>query len=264
MYPETKNVIKLGEKPIFELKNGKLTIRVAAHDPDAESMPSTFRAVLHSSGEIDGYKAIQFNAQQGLEPVFGAVSDLKPGSETPAPSLEPEERNLISVLMSIFIGGLILNIMPCVFPVISLKIMSFVEQAGESRRRVLAHSLVFTLGILVFFWALVAALMLLRAGGEKVGWGFQMQSPIFVMAMIVVMFVLSLSLFGVFEFGIGMTGIGGKLSTSKGYRGSFWSGALAVLLATPCAGPFLGPLIGYALSQSPAIAFLTFTPSPRP
>ena len=198
MYPETKNVIKLGEKPIFELKNGKLTIRVAAHDPDAESMPSTFRAVLHSSGEIDGYKAIQFNAQQGLEPVFGAVSDLKPGSETPAPSLEPEERNLISVLMSIFIGGLILNIMPCVFPVISLKIMSFVEQAGESRRRVLAHSLVFTLGILVFFWALVAALMLLRAGGEKVGWGFQMQSPIFVMAMIVVMFVLSLSLFGVF------------------------------------------------------------------
>ncbi len=271
LYPETKRIIKLGEKPVFDLSDGKLTVTVAAHDPEVESLPGTFRAVLHSEKGFGERQSVLIIAEQGVEPEFKAVIDSAPsaagesltrGDKTSAAS-EPLESSeplgFGSLLLAAFFGGLILNVMPCVFPVISLKIMSFVGQAGESRQRVLAHGLVFTLGILVFFWALVAALLLLRAGGQQLGWGFQLQSPVFVMSMIVVMFILSLSLFGVFEFGAGMTGVGGKLSTGKGYSGSFWSGALAVLLATPCTGPFLGPALGYAVSQPPLMSLLVFT-----
>lgn len=259
IYPETKKVIKLGGKSQFELKDGKLNIHIEADDPEEESLPQVFRAVLHSEEGIFGHQSIQIDAQLALKPVFGALDEtVKPeGGEI---EVEDEQSiGLFALIFGAFLGGLILNVMPCVFPVISLKIMSFVGQAGESSRRVLAHGLVFTLGILVFFWVLVAALLILRAGGEQLGWGFQLQSPAFVMGMIVVMFVLSLSLFGVFEFGAGMTGVGGKLSTGKGYSGSFWSGALAVLLATPCTGPFLGPALGYAVSQPPAMSLLVFT-----
>ncbi len=259
IYPEVKKIIKLGEKAEVGLSDGVLTIRVAADDPVAESLPPTFRAVLHSVEEIGGHRAIQIIAQEGLKPMFGASSGGGTAEVGSAGGKEKPPIGLFALLSAAFLGGLILNIMPCVFPVISLKIMSFVGQAGESSRKVLAHGLVFTLGILVFFWALVAALLMLRAGGEHLGWGFQLQSPVFVMGMIVVMFVLSLSLFGVFEFGAGMTGVGGKLSTGKGYSGSFWSGALAVLLATPCTGPFLGPALGYAVSQPPAMSMLVFT-----
>ena len=259
MYPETKSIIKLGEKPTLELKDGNLTIRVMADVPKGESLPPTFRAVLHSEEELVGNQSVQVIAQLGLAPKFCVAATAGP-SVTGANSADGKEPlGMLALLTAAFLGGLILNIMPCVFPVISLKIMSFVGQAGESSRRVLAHGLVFTLGILVFFWALVAALLVLRAGGEQLGWGFQLQKPAFVMGMIVVMFVLSLSLFGVFEFGVGMTGVGGKLSTAKGYSGSFWSGALAVLLATPCTGPFLGPALGYAVSQPPVMSLLVFT-----
>lgn len=266
LYPESKKVIKLGELPVFELKGGKLTIAATAHDPDAKSLPETFRAVLHSEKGLGEYHSVLVLAEQGLDPKFGAKLELNAATdvsgssaEGAASSADSQQVGLGALLLAAFLGGLILNVMPCVFPVISLKIMSFVGQAGESRQRLLAHGLVFTLGILVFFWALVAALLLLRAGGQQLGWGFQLQSPIFVMGMIVVMFVLSLSLFGVFEFGAGMTGVGGKLSTGKGYSGSFWSGALAVLLATPCTGPFLGPALGYAVSQPPMMSLLVFT-----
>lgn len=258
MYPETEKLVKLGEKPAFELKDGLLTMRVAT-DPEAETASPVFRLVLHSGQGLGGNRAVQVAAQQGLQPKFGVATESAQIASAETTAGQEEPKGLLALLLAAFVGGLILNIMPCVFPVISLKIMSFVGQAGESRRRVLTHGLVFTLGILVFFWVLVAALLALRAGGEHLGWGFQLQSPVFVMGMIVVMFVLSLSLFGVFEFGAGMTGVGGKLSTAKGYGGSFWSGALAVLLATPCTGPFLGPALGYAVSQTPMMSLLVFT-----
>lgn len=258
MYPETEKLVKLGEKPAIELKDGLLTMRVAT-DPEAETPPAVFDLVLHSGQGIGGDRAVKISAHQGLQPEFGVAADLGKVNSAASTAGQKSPRGLPALLLAAFLGGLILNIMPCVFPVISLKIMSFVGQAGESRHRVLMHGMVFTLGILVFFWGLVAALLALRAGGEHLGWGFQLQSPAFVMGMIVVMFVLSLSLFGVFEFGAGMTGVGGKLSTAKGYSGSFWSGALAVLLATPCTGPFLGPALGYAVSQTPMMSLLVFT-----
>ncbi len=256
LYPAMEKLVKLGEKPDFALRDGMLTVRVAT-DPEMAAAPSVFDLVLHSGQGIGENRAVEIAAHQGLQPEFGAEAV----ESVPAANIAGQNtpKGMLAILVAAFFGGLILNIMPCVFPVISLKIMSFVGQAGESRHRVLMHGLMFTLGILVFFWVLVAALLALRAGGEHLGWGFQLQSPAFVMVMIVVIFVLALSLFGVFEFGAGMTGVGGQLSTAKGYGGSFWSGALAVLLATPCTGPFLGPALGYAVSQPPLMSLLVFT-----
>lgn len=167
---------------------------------------------------------------------------------------------LLGVLLAAFLGGIILNIMPCVFPVISLKVMSFVGQAGEDRKKVFAHAGVFALGILVFFWILTAAMLAIRsAGGGEVGWGAQLQYPGFVIGLIFVMVAVAMSLFGVFEIGASMTGVGGDLANRSGYAGSFWSGALAVLLATPCTAPLMAPAIGFALAQSAPVMFLVFT-----
>lgn len=163
------------------------------------------------------------------------------------------------LLGSALLGGLILNIMPCVFPVLGLKVMGFVSQAGESRRKVLTHGLVFTLGVLVSFWILSGLLLLLRASGKTLGWGFQLQEPGFLYFLAALMFIFGLSMAGVFEVGENAVGVGSKLSEKSGYKGSFFSGILATLVSTPCAAPFLGPALGSALKMQPVESMLMFT-----
>lgn len=183
------------------------------------------------------------------------------GTEAVATSEElPFGGGILGIVLAAFLGGIILNVMPCVFPVISLKVMSFVGLAGEDKRKVLAHSLVFALGILVFFWILTTAMLVLRSvGGEDIGWGVQLRYPGFVIGLIFVMVIVALSLFGVFEIGASMTAVGGDLANKSGYAGSFWSGALAVLLATPCTAPLMAPAIGFALAAPAPLMFLVFT-----
>ncbi len=159
-----------------------------------------------------------------------------------------------------FLGGLILNVMPCVMPVIALKIFSFVKMAHEKRSLIFKHGLVFAAGVIVSFWVLSGALLLLRAFGESVGWGFQLQEPVFVAILAGMLFLLGLSLFGVFELGTSLISVGQKApSTKSPMLGSFMSGVLATLVATPCTGPLLGPALGFAMSLSPAKALLIFT-----
>jgi len=181
-------------------------------------------------------------------------------SSASTPDELPFGGGLFGVLLAAFLGGIILNVMPCVFPVISLKVMSFVGQAGEDRKKVFAHSATFALGILVFFWALTIMMLVIKsASGGEVGWGAQLQFPGVVIGLIFVMTLVALSLFGVFEIGASMTAVGGDLANKSGYSGSFWSGALAVLLATPCTAPLMAPAIGFALAQSAPVMFLVFT-----
>ena len=123
---------------------------------------------------------------------------------------------IFGILLAAFLGGMILNVMPCVFPVISLKVLSFVGQAGEDRRKVFAHALSFTLGVLVFFWILTTGLLIVRASVGEVGWGEQLQQPAFVIGLIFVMVLVALNLFGVFEVGTSLTGVGGGLTSKKG------------------------------------------------
>jgi thiol:disulfide interchange protein DsbD len=163
-----------------------------------------------------------------------------------------------------FLGGLLLNLMPCVFPVLFLKGLALVQSGSEERHKLRAHGLVYTAGILVSFWALVALLLGLRAAGATLGWGFQFQSPIFLSLMAALLFFLGLSLAGQFEIGLTLTSAGGALVTEngaakQGYAGSFFTGVLAVIVATPCTAPFMGTAIGYALAQSAAVTFAIFT-----
>ena len=159
-----------------------------------------------------------------------------------------------------WLGGLILNIMPCVFPVIGLKIMSFVKQAGDDPKLISSHGLIFTLGVLLSFWVLVGILLLLRQGLEQqLGWGFQLQEPLFVLVLSVFLFLFGLSLSGVFEIGFSFTGVGSELSQKSGLVGSFFSGVLATVVATPCMAPFLGVAVGAALTMSPVSSFAIFT-----
>ncbi len=162
-------------------------------------------------------------------------------------------------LLFAFIGGMILNLMPCVLPVLSLKIMGFVQQANEDHSQAWKHGAVFTLGVLASFWVLAGVLLMLRAGGEQLGWGFQLQSPLFIIVLSFFLFLFALSMFGVFELGTSLTTIEGKTGNKSGWSGSFISGVTATVVATPCTAPFMGSALGFALTQPPWVSMLVFT-----
>ena len=186
----------------------------------------------------------------------------KPGVGGLALSSQPAAAtggSLLSTLALAFVGGLILNLMPCVFPVLGIKILGFVNQAGNDRKKVALHGLTFALGVLISFWTLAGVLLVLRAGGSQLGWGFQLQSPQFVFGMAVFLLIFALNMSGLFEIGLSATAVGGELQMKQGYAGSFFTGALATLVATPCSAPFLAPALGAALSLSAFQSILVFT-----
>jgi len=162
-------------------------------------------------------------------------------------------------LLLAFVGGVILNLMPCVFPVLSIKILSFVERGGDDGGAVgRRHAFVFTMGVLTMFWVLAGVLLVLRAGGAQLGWGFQLQSPAVVAALALVVFALALNLSGVFAMGMSLTRLG-RIGSGMHYGDSFLTGLLAVIVATPCTAPFMGAALGYALTQNAVIGLAVFT-----
>ena len=181
------------------------------------------------------------------------------GGEPGAGSATGGSGGLLGTLFLAFAGGLVLNLMPCVFPVLGIKILGFVNQAGNNKAKVVQHGLVFSAGVLLSFWALAGVLLALRAGGEQLGWGFQLQSPAFVFGMAVFLLIFALNLSGLFEVGLSATGAGANLQSKDGLSGSFFTGMLATLVATPCSAPFLAPALGAALAFSPVESFLVFT-----
>ncbi len=149
--------------------------------------------------------------------------------------------------------------MPCVFPVLFLKGLALLQSSSQERKHIRSHGLVYTLGILVSFWLIVAVLLALRAGGSQAGWGFQLQSPIFLTFLAAGIFFFALSLAGLFDIGLSLTSVGGDLAQKQGYTGSFFTGVLATVVATPCTAPLMGAAIGFALAQPAAITFAVFT-----
>ncbi|MEI6322784.1 MAG: thioredoxin family protein [bacterium] len=188
------------------------------------------------------------------------------GGKTEKESVSPPTQGiaaglLLAALFSGFLGGLILNLMPCVLPVISLKIFGFISQAGESPARILRHGLAFTAGIFLWFLGLGVLVIVLKAGGSQVTWGaFQFQNPLFVIGLSVLVFLFALNLFGVFELTLpGSTANSlDQATTHDGYAGSFFQGLFATLLATPCTAPFLGSALGFAFGQSPVVILTMF------
>jgi thiol:disulfide interchange protein len=164
------------------------------------------------------------------------------------------EFGLTAALMLALLGGLTLNLMPCVLPVLFIKVLTLIEHAQMSPRQARLQAIVYAAGVMASFAAVAGVLLGLRAAGNEVGWGFQLQSPVFVALMIYVLFAVGLNLSGAYSVGETLTGAGSSLMLRGGYAGSFFTGALATLVATPCTAPFMAAAIGYAVTQPPYVS----------
>jgi thiol:disulfide interchange protein DsbD len=215
------------------------------------------------------YDAVELEVE--LKTVSGRLSSLlappaaaaasQGGPDTGLNEAPPvSDMTLMLALLLALAGGLVLNLMPCVFPVLSLKILSFVAMAGDEPAAVRRHGLVFGAGVVLSFQALAGVMIMLKAGGQELGWGFQLQSPAFVAAMALLLFALALQLVGTFDIGYSLTASAGQLEGgTSGYKGSFLSGVLATVLATPCTAPFMGAALGFAVQRPPLEAMSVFT-----
>jgi thiol:disulfide interchange protein DsbD len=176
------------------------------------------------------------------------------------PTTAPESRTLGGVLALAFLGGLILNFMPCVLPVIALKIFGFVKQSKEEPRRVFRLGLAFVAGVFVFFLGLATAVVVLKAAGGGLNWGFQFQNPYILAGLIGLVFIFGLNLLGVFEITLSSeaTTALSSLSSKSGYAGAFLHGLFTTLLGTSCTAPFLSVSLGFAVTQPAPIVFLLF------
>ncbi|MBP9681767.1 MAG: thioredoxin family protein [Bacteriovorax sp.] len=173
-------------------------------------------------------------------------------------SLSTPGNSLFYYLALAFFGGLILNIMPCVLPVISLKLFGLVKYRNESRKVILRHNLFYTLGILATFVALGFVVLIFKSLGTQVGWGFQLQSPNFIALMIITLFIFALNMFGLFEFSTPGGKKLGNIQTKDGFVGDFLSGVLATILSTPCSAPLLGTALTFAFTSTHLTIFLVF------
>src|ERR1700722_13788882 len=242
-----------------------LTLTLPVAD-DADASTQNVRGVLAYADSTGAYHGVVVNAPfssadaatAGVQ-ASGSGPSSQSSSGTRVATSDGSTMGLGLTLLFAIVGGLILNLMPCVFPVLGIKILGFMNQSGNDRHKVTMHGLASTLGVLLSFWALAGLLATLRAGGEQLGWGFQLQSPVFVFGLTVVMLVFALSLSGVFEFGLSATGVGSSLPMGQGYGASLFAGVLATVVATPCSAPFLAPALGAALVLPTLQSFLVFT-----
>jgi thiol:disulfide interchange protein DsbD len=197
--------------------------------------------------------------KNGKIKTFSFSTPIKSGSIIPPIQNTPPQTDmtLLIAIIFAFIAGLILNLMPCVLPVLFLKIMGLVHHAHGKYNK--THLLSFLLGVLIPFWGLGTTLILLKQAGESLGWGFHLQSPAFIGVLIIIMLLITLNLFGVFELGTSLTRAGSKLKSTDGHSGSFASGVLMTIVATPCTVPFMGGAMAYGLSQTTTVALAIFT-----
>jgi thiol:disulfide interchange protein DsbD len=246
-YPfDQEQIANAGDQDVEPLPNG-VRLRVP-RAPELTKLPGKLHGVI----KLDDETSYEITSIV----VAGEVPRRAGSRVTPAAA---GDLTTLTALGLAFIGGVILNLMPCVFPVLFLKGLALVQSSSEERGRLRRHGVVYALGILVSFWIIVAALLVLRAGGNEAGWGFQLQSPIFVAVLAVGIFFFALSLAGQFELGLSLTSVGGELAQKQGYTGSFFTGVLATIVATPCTAPLMGAAIGFALAQPTLITFAIFT-----
>lgn len=236
------------QQPVVQGDHVTIAIK---RSPYLTGVPKRIRGVLVGAQPLTdgGARAIEVDAPIDAS-APAVIADARPS--TP-------RMTLWVALVLAFLGGVILNLMPCVFPVVSLKVLNFIDSAGHDARRVRLHGLSFAGGVLVAFWILAALLLALRGAGTEIGWGFQLQSPPFVAAMTFLIFGLGLALAGVVEIGTSLTRLGNAERRSGGYAGSVMNGALATVVATPCTAPFMGAALGFAMTQSALSSLLIFT-----
>ena len=191
---------------------------------------------------------------------YDATLPIADSSASMSPTRTSPDQPLWKMLLYAFIGGLILNIMPCVLPVIALKILGFVQQSKEEPRRVFRLGLIYGLGVLVSFIVMAALVIAIQHTGGSASWGMQFKSPQFSVGLIVLVTLIALNLFGVFEINLGgrTLNAAGQLASRHGASGAFFNGVLATVLATPCTAPVLATALGFAFTQTSPVILLFF------
>jgi thiol:disulfide interchange protein DsbD len=215
---------------------------------DDDALPARARGVARVVASDGTLHALEVDAPLGALPA-SAPSDSRPATTTAAPSAAGSAASLLAMLGLALLGGLVLNAMPCVLPVLAMKVFAVGELAGQSRRDALQHGLAYAAGVEGSMLALAAVALALRSAGHAVGWGFQFQEPIYVAAISAVLTGFALNLFGVFEIGFQPSALAEVGANAPGARRSFFEGLLAVALATPCSAPFLGTALGFAFAS---------------
>jgi len=250
-FPFAGTVIDHAKPQAIERGPDGLTLTLTpGYDFQSPNPPKDLGGVLEVGG-----KAYELTAAPG--PLPPGASGLGPPPVKAAAPAGAANLGLASAAAFALVGGLILNLMPCVFPVLAMKAASLAGHGGaqaEARRQGLA----FGVGVLATFLGLAALLIALRTAGSAVGWGFQLQDPPVVAALALLMLLVALNLSGVFEVGTSLQGVGTGLASRGGLAGSFFTGVLAVVVAAPCTAPFMGPALGWALTQPPAAALVVF------
>jgi len=248
-FPFAKELIDNPARQLFSMSDEGLVLTLEpGYDFDEDTADLSGVIVIHEAVGEGIVSSFEFRMNGFVAPPGAAIS-----GENHALA----ETGLLAALFFAFLGGLILNLMPCVFPVLSIKILSLVESHHDGGS-IRLHGLAYAGGVVASFVAIAVLLISLRAGGEAIGWGFQLQSPI-VVAMVAYLFLaIGLNLMGVFEIGGTLMSLGSSGSSSGGYMGSVSTGVLATIVAAPCTAPFMGAAVGYALIQDPATGVLVF------
>ena len=209
--------------------------------------------IRYKRGDIWVGEIVSLNVGQAVP--IGDVADSTSGAESNG---AVSKLNIFTALIWAFFGGLILNLMPCVFPVISMKALSIAKAAHDDVKIIRRKAWFYTFGVIATFLLLTLILLGLKAAGSQIGWGFQLQSPVLVGFLALLLFAIGLNLMGVFEIGSGLQNIGQETTTDDGVKGAFFTGALAVVVATPCTAPFMAGAVGYALAQPALVTLIVF------
>jgi thiol:disulfide interchange protein DsbD len=251
----------LDEAWFFDDARGRIAPGAAqAARIDGERLVLRLRAGERPGARLTGVLVVKTHTPSRAYAIDAALAASTAPIALPAEaaSTPAVDASLPLALLFALLGGLVLNLMPCVFPVLAIKALSLLEHARDDPRTARLHGIAYTLGVLASFALLGVALILLKAGGAQAGWGFQFQSPAFVLATAYLMCAAGLNLSGVFEVGGSLAGIGDSLAARAGYTGSFFTGVLATVVATPCTAPFMGGAVAYALAQPPAVLLTVF------
>ena len=251
LFVESKKLVQYGRQDLSFTRTGIGISMTAAAWADREAQT---RAVFSYTNEDDQRESVAFSisrSDNGLLP----LPKTDAGGQTGFSVNNPQ--SFLAALVAAFVGGVILNLMPCVFPILSMKALSLVNLAQAERSHAQQSGLMYTLGILVAFAAIGVVLIAIRAGGTAVGWAFYLQSPLVNLSLALLMIAIGMNLMGVFEIGTRFMGVGQELASGDDRKASFFVGLLAVVVATPCTVPFMAPALGWSLTQSAFVAMPT-------
>jgi len=256
-FPARENLIEPAAPEKATRSSRTLTVEMKLADPPLPGVQSVEGVAVTQDGwpGSDGRKAINVSAKVGA--LAAGAASVAPAGGGDAIGATVGGSTLAALAFA-FIGGMILNLMPCVFPVLGIKVMGFVEHAHGDRRAMRVQGLVYGAGVLLSFLVLAGLMLALRAGGTQLGWGFQLQSPAFVTVLAALFFILALNLSGVFEWGAFAQSMTSDVSAKGRYADALLAGVLATVVATPCTAPFMGAAVGFTITQDAAHSIAVF------